>query len=83
MRAGVCTTCHDHASGMAKPIDPADAPHNEVANPGLFTTCSVCHDPGTYVLDAAIPNSKCLGCHDGVTATQVDAHNVHQDAVIV
>ena len=40
------------------PGDPADAPHNEVANPGLFTNCAVCHDPGTYIPGAAIDNSQ-------------------------
>ena len=49
MRAEYVRPVMTHAGGMAKPIDPADAPHNEVANPGLFTSCAVCHEPGTYV----------------------------------
>jgi hypothetical protein len=75
----VCTTCHTHPAGFVAPNDPADGPHNETANPGLFGTCSVCHDPGTYVVDAAIDNTKCLACHDGVTATLVETHHTPGD----
>jgi hypothetical protein len=35
----------------------ADVPHDSIFD------CTVCHDPGTYVLNAVIPNSKCDQCH--------------------
>jgi len=66
---GVCTTCHTHQAGMVPPTDYADAPHD------VITDCSLCHDPGTYVIGATIANTKCLGCHDGSQATQVDTHH--------
>ena len=57
MQAGMVPNQHDLA----------DTPHNDVANPGLFTSCDVCHEPGTYVFDATIDNTaSALGCHDGV-----------------
>ena len=37
--------------------DPAPGVHSAVA-------CAACHDSGTYVLDAAIDNTKCQSCHD-------------------
>ena len=40
-----------HLGGFAKPIDPADAPHNagSVIAWMCLQDCTVCHDPGTYV----------------------------------
>jgi hypothetical protein len=53
-----CTTCHAHIDGFnLDPNDVPPAPHDGF-------DCRVCHDEGTYILDAAIENSKCQGCHD-------------------
>ena len=45
---GVCTTCHTHDTGFTPPNDPADTPHDGI------TDCTLCHDPGTYVLRSNI-----------------------------
>jgi len=68
----VCTNCHTHGTGFVKPDDPAYAPHDTI------TDCSLCHDPGTYVVGAPISNNKCLGCHDGSQATLVETHWSYQ-----
>jgi hypothetical protein len=70
-----CTTsgCHVHIDGMVAPTIEAPAPHNETANPGLFTTCDVCHVANNDFV-TPIPDSKCLACHDGVTAILAQTH---------
>jgi hypothetical protein len=70
----VCTTCHSHDIGFTLSCggDPADVPHSGITN------CEACHSgsclSGDYVVNAQIPNSKCLACHDGLSATLVDTH---------
>ena len=74
--AAVCTGCHSHAGTAAAadafkaPARTADTPHDGVTN------CLACHVDGADPM-AALPNSKCLGCHDGTDplATVVDTHH--------
>ncbi len=63
-----CTVCHPHANAFLPDVVPPPTPHD------VFD-CEVCHvTPDTYVPNAAIPTSACLGCHDGSQATQVASH---------
>jgi hypothetical protein len=53
-----CRTCHTHLNGFQHNVT-IPAPH-DAAN------CTDCHTtPDSYVVDAAIPNTACMSCHDG------------------
>jgi hypothetical protein len=69
----VCTNCHTHDTGFGPPIIPPPGPHD------VITDCTLCHDPGTYVIGATLDNNKCLACHDGATATLVETHHTPAD----
>jgi len=71
-----CTTCHAHIDGFTPALVTPPPPHSAV-------TCTDCHTtPDTYVTNAAIPNTACLGCHDpaspgtasGGSDLKVDTH---------
>ena len=68
-----CTNCHTHAgTGTAgdafkdQPARTADTPHDTSPT---FDDCLVCHVDGADPT-VALPNSKCLGCHDGSSQRQ-------------
>jgi len=67
---GNCTICHTHPGGFTDQLAGVNVPA-----PHDTADCAACHvTPDTYAPDADIPNSACLGCHDGSQAVQVDTH---------
>jgi hypothetical protein len=63
-----CRGCHAHIDGFNQNVVPPPAPHTAL----LCTDCHV--TPDTYILDAPIPKSVCLACHDGASAMLVGGH---------
>ncbi len=73
-----CTVCHTHLGAFRDQLENANVPP-----PHDVFDCIVCHvTDDTYIPNAAIPNSACLGCHDsaapgtgaGGSDTKVDTH---------